>query len=407
MSRRKLPETEVPLASTTALRDLLAEVAQLGVEFRFSGASVVINGLEQLPAPLRRELERHQQSGRLWDYLGGWSADAPAIAFADQLGVHIRLVETPTDCRAAIRQLIVDVRQYVGHIAVDVETTPRAGHTQERTPIKLKLDGGVHAVQSAPVSRKDRTTLDPHRARIAMLQLYAGGDTCFLFRGEALRLVAGSRWLRRQYLVVHNAGFEASFLQQHAPAKSPVPRRSGRFECSMQAAGLVIGVDFNGSGRSLATTVEKLLGLTMPKELATSDWGAATLSPGQQAYAGTDSVCTWRLWPLLAEQLRVTGCQAAYELQRGVIPVLPQPRPDGSPHQTPICSSYLAAGHQSSAAASAQPPGMSWLRPTGVRSSCGLQRGSVRTMHLRSCIAVAKTCTNRMLRRSPALHRTQ
>jgi DNA polymerase-1 len=323
VSRRELPGVEVSLASTTALRNLLAEVTQLGVEFRISGAAVVIEGLERLPVPLRRELERHQQSGRLWDYLGGWSIDAPSVAFADQLGVLVRLVETPADGRAAIRQLIADARRHGGHTAIDIETAPRPEYVQKRTAIRLKLDGGVHAIQPAPTSRKDRTTLDPHRARIAVMQLYAGGDTCFLFRGDALRLVVRSHWLRRQHLIIHNAGFEASFLRQHTPAPVPTPRKSsGRFDCSMQAGGLLLGVDFNGSGRSLATTAEKLLGLAMPKELATSDWSAAALSPGQQAYAAMDSVVTWRLWPRLAEQLRTTGCQAAYALQRGVIPAV-------------------------------------------------------------------------------------
>jgi DNA polymerase-1 len=90
----------------------------------------------------------------------------------------------------------------------------------------------------------------------------------------------------------------------------------------MQATGLAAGVNFNGSGRSLATAAEKFLGLVMPKELATSDWAAPTLSPGQLAYAAADAIVTWRLWPRLAEQLRTSACEAAYALQRGVIPAV-------------------------------------------------------------------------------------
>jgi DNA polymerase-1 len=326
MSRRTLPEPpvaeDISLTSITALRNLVAEAAQLGAVFRISGAYVAIDGLERLPAPVRRALERHRTTGRLWDYLGGWWADEPAIAFADKLGVAVRLVEMRADARAAIRQLIIDARRH-GHIALDIETAPLPGQGAPRAAVRLKIDGGVHAVQPAPTSRKDRTALDPHRASIALLQLYAGGDTCFLFRREALGLVADSRWLRRQHLVIHNAGFEAAFLQQHAPLPASIPRKpAGRYECSLQASGLLLGVDFNGSGRSLATTAEKLLGLKMPKELATSDWAAAALSPGQIAYAAADSIVTWRLWPLLAEQLRTSGCQAAYALQRAVIPAV-------------------------------------------------------------------------------------
>src|SRR5690348_12060516 len=113
MSRRELPH-DISFASTTALRNLMAEVAQLGIEFRISGAAVVIDGMEQLPDLLRRELERHRASGRLWDYLGGWVDDAPAVAFGDTLGVAVRLVETKADARVAVRQLIADSRKFGG-----------------------------------------------------------------------------------------------------------------------------------------------------------------------------------------------------------------------------------------------------------------------------------------------------
>jgi hypothetical protein len=143
------------------LRNLVAEVARLGVAFRISGAAVRIDGLERLPAPLRRDLERHRDSGRLWGYLGGWKDDAPAIAFGNLLGVTARLAETKADARAAVRQLIADSRMFGGCIALDIETTPLAGHGDGRAAVKLKLDGGVHAIQPAPTGHKDRAASAP------------------------------------------------------------------------------------------------------------------------------------------------------------------------------------------------------------------------------------------------------
>jgi DNA polymerase I-like protein with 3'-5' exonuclease and polymerase domains len=175
----------------------------------------------------------------------------------------------------------------------------------------------VAVVQPKP---EDRATLDPHRAGIMTLQLYGGGDQCFVFRRTALQLVLHSHWLRRQRLVAHNAGFELSFIRNSTPAYRTPPARRSRFrlDCSMQATGLLLGVE-RGGGRSLATAAEAFLGLQVPKELQTSDWAAPVLSPGQIAYAAMDAVIAWRLWPGLVHRLCERGRWDAYELQRSAI----------------------------------------------------------------------------------------
>jgi DNA polymerase-1 len=89
----------------------------------------------------------------------------------------------------------------------------------------------------------------------------------------------------------------------------------------MQAAGLMLGVEFGG-GRSLANAAKQFLGLEVPKDLQTSDWAAITLSAGQIAYAATDAILAWRLWSLLTDQLCRAGRWAAYELQRSAIPAV-------------------------------------------------------------------------------------
>ena len=45
-------------------------------------------------------------------------------------------------------------------------------------------------------------------------QLYTGAERCYVFEGTAARLILRSRWLRRRYLVIHNAGFELGFPMQ-------------------------------------------------------------------------------------------------------------------------------------------------------------------------------------------------
>ncbi len=145
MSRREFPDPV--LDSLATIRRLVSEAAHLGAQFRLSGAAVAIDGYDSLPEPLQRSLARHQGSGRLWDYLGGWQDDGPAIAFASSLGVSRVLIESAQDVRSAIRALIADLRKHKGRLAVDVETAPLPGHEDQLSYVKLKADGGIHAAQ--------------------------------------------------------------------------------------------------------------------------------------------------------------------------------------------------------------------------------------------------------------------
>jgi DNA polymerase I len=303
------------------LRQFLAEAHALGAAFRLSGVDVLVDSPAPLPDPIQEALARRRPCGLLWAYLGGAAQGAPALALAKQLGITPLLIMTADQAKFAVRQLILDMREYGGHLGIDVETAPLPGFGTPRPAIRLNQDGGVSAVQSA--KDDDRTALDPHRSDIATLQLYAGGNACFVFRGAALRLVASSHWLRRQCLVAHNAAFELSFLRRHPAIPQTYAQTAGQLHCTMQAAGLLTGLSFGGGGgRSLATAAQNFLGIDVPKGLQTSDWGARALSPGQLAYAAMDAVVAWRLWPILHEQLQEKDRIAAYELQRGAIPAV-------------------------------------------------------------------------------------
>jgi DNA polymerase I len=300
------------------LRQCLAEAHALGAAFRLSGVDVLIDSPAPLPEPLQQALARRRPCGLMWAYLGGARQDAPALAALQAQAIDALLIMTPAEARYAVRQLIIDMRQHGGHLGIDIETAPLPAFSRPRPAVRLNQDGGVAAMQPKD---DDRTGLDPHRSDIAALQLYAGGNECFVFRGEAMRLVATSHWLRRQRLIAHNAGFELSFLQRYPAKPRPSVRPRGSLQCTMQATGLLVGVAYGG-GRSLAKATQAFLGLALPKGLQVSDWGARHLSPGQLAYAATDAIAAWRLWPLLHEQLQQKGRFAAYDLQRRAIPAV-------------------------------------------------------------------------------------
>lgn len=304
------------------LRDLVREANQLGATFRFRGADIAIGDFERLPAPLAERLTGYADSGWLFAYLGGDLLDRPAIELGRRLGIENVVVTTIAALRRAIRQLEADKRQYGRYIGLDIETGGKAGCGAPRPPIVITIEGAV--AERQPGS-KDRTALSPHLADIGCLQLYGGGKQCFIVRGAALAMLLRSHWLRRQHFIVHNAVFETGFIQTAANGyRLPPGRRAmGRVDCSMQGAGLLLGAERSAmGGRSLANTAEKLLGITVPKDLQTSDWSAPRLSPGQIAYAASDAILARRLWPIIERDLERKGRAEAYELQRRAIPAV-------------------------------------------------------------------------------------
>jgi DNA polymerase I len=307
------------LVSFLALKPLMREVTALGVKVRLQGAGVLFSGHETLPADLPARLEAAR--GLLWHWLGGDDLDEPALDLLDQLGVTAELVTTAAAARQAVRELERDKRGHGGVIAIDCETAPKPRLGEPLPWARINKDGGNAAVQPKVT---DRSGLSPHLASIACLQLYAGGERCFVFRDAALDLVVQSHWLRRQRLVAHNAGFELAFLRAAAADYRAAPGRRSRFrlDCTAQAAGLIYGIGFGGEARALDAVAKTVLDLNLPKQLRVSDWAAPELSAGQIAYACGDAIVAWRLHPLLQRSLRQEGRIAAYELQRAALPAV-------------------------------------------------------------------------------------
>lgn len=152
------------------LRQAVREAHALGATFAIAGADVEING-----TPLPRSLLDRLPSDLLFQYLGADRVDREAVEFAELIGITPVLVEDPAELPAILAEL--EQAEFVG---IDIETAPIGA---KPTPVRINKDGSVAARQAEP----DDAGLDPHRSEIATVQLFAGGDRVFIFRGKSLQ----------------------------------------------------------------------------------------------------------------------------------------------------------------------------------------------------------------------------
>jgi DNA polymerase-1 len=288
------------------LRRAVREAHALGAEFRIRGNAVEITGIDRLPNNLRDALDLDL----LWSYLGAEEDDDEALAFLESLNVEAVLVDSTKGAAAALTELAALGASRIG---IDIETTPKPEYPERRPAILINID---NAVSARVKSKKDKVekpaALDPHRGDVATLQLYGGGPRAFVFRGDAIAWVLATPWLKAQTLIAHNAPFELGFLRSYNLC----------IWCTLQAGGLAVGTGFAGEGRSLERVAGEVLGHSPPKALQISDWGAPHLSEGQVAYAASDAVLAFLLWPKLRAEFVSKGRGPAFLLQQKAIPAV-------------------------------------------------------------------------------------
>jgi len=247
----------------------------------------------------------------LWSYFGADEDDQEAVAFIEELQVEPVLIEDTASAESAVEALEAEKSPFIG---LDIETSPKPEYAEPRPPVQINADGSVGLTRAPKHKSHLHAGVDPHRAALATLQLFAGGMRCFVFRGEAIDRVLSSPWFSKQNFIAHSATFEAGFLHQRGVHVN--------IGCTLQAGGLCYGVGFGGERRSLANISAEVLGLTPPKALQTSDWGAARLSYGQICYGASDAVIAYRLWPRLRAEMVTHQRTGAYLLQRRAVPAV-------------------------------------------------------------------------------------
>ena len=212
-----------------------------------------------------------------------------------------------------------------GRIAIDIETAPNQTDVdrlaelmlaraetagQLKAQRKLKAPTAALATTAKHLDaelRYARTAgLDPHRARIRLLQVYAGGDRVLVIdldqtSSGVLNLLEGVS------VIAHNVAFELAFIE-------PAGVALGELQCTMQATRLKLGEH----AMSLAAAAATYLNLELDKTEQTGDWNAPHLTKQQIEYAAIDAVVAWRLAEKLLPRFDVQ--RSAYEIQMRVVP---------------------------------------------------------------------------------------
>ena len=159
---------------------------------------------------------------------------------------------------------------------------------------------------TAEIRYAKTASLDPHRARIRLLQVYAGGDRVLVIDLDqtgagVLDLLDGVN------VIAHNIAFELAFLEAAGVAL-------GELQCTMQATRLVLGEHAMG----LAAAARAYLNLDLDKTLQVSDWSAPSLTQAQIDYAAIDAVVAWRIAEKILPRFDVQ--KQAYEIQIRAVP---------------------------------------------------------------------------------------
>jgi DNA polymerase I len=275
-------------------------MCEAGLRFRWSGATLEIDGLERLSDRDAVLFWTHEDA--ILERLAEPGGDGEELL--EQLEVWAETARTYKDAARIIGEL-------PNSCGLDCETTPRPENQVERPWLAI-TQKGERAKHQPEI--KDRSGLDPHRARVRMLQVYSPEhEAVFLFDLDYLSLetLAELGLFNNRKFVAHNAAFEYMMLRAHEHGITLID--------SMQLAGLVLGCEFGS--RTLANVAGRILGVQLAKELQTSDWGARHLSHTQCNYAAADAVVCHRaaraMWRRLSRDER-----RCFEVQNAAVPAI-------------------------------------------------------------------------------------
>ena len=263
---------------------LIRSAVNDGAYFEVVDHNVVVHGASLIDEDVRQALKARRDELHL--QLQSNNANTAPAGLLRSSAVSAVFIDDDTTARRMIKGLLNDLKD--GFVAIDFET---------------------HAINTdSDTKAAKRSALNPLKANVRLIQIYGGGGSCLVMDMQHVRWSSlGALWDQR--LVFHNAQFELSFLRHRNIEPS-------YFECTMQAAGLLLGV----SRRSLSSAANAYLGWELDKTFQSVDWGQENLPQTWIDYAALDAVAAFRLWKSLEGELHSKQRWEAYAIQRDAIP---------------------------------------------------------------------------------------
>ena len=138
-------------------------------------------------------------------------------------------------------------------------------------------------IETSKACEHQQAGLNPKVSRIRLIQLF-DGKSIYLFDVFKIGSTDWTHTLQNQYLIAHNATFEAGHFHHAGVIFS-------NLDCTM-----LMGRVFLNRNLSLKDTALDAFGLEMDKHLQVSNWGRENLLPEQLQYAALDAVIAYQLY---------------------------------------------------------------------------------------------------------------
>ena len=191
----------------------------------------------------------------------------------------------------------------------------------------------------------ETTTLHAQQGgRVRLLQL-ASLDQVYVCDLDAIGHGAATPLLRQflrdrdgPRLVLQEAVFDLGWLQASGVA---LPHWSRLFDTRL-AARLTESRGGPGYKYDLRTLAKRLLDIDLPKELQTSDWSSAELSPQQLQYAANDASILLELHDKLVPELDALDAWDVFKLEHRLLPSMVWMREAGAPVDVPMLQARAA-----------------------------------------------------------------
>ena len=161
------------------LKKIFRQITSAGAQLLRDGSQILLNG--DVPTDLRELVAANNDA--ILSAVMPSTSNEQRQAIITVLQQHaVEFIDSPEHVAAAVSQLLTD-SDWSDVVAIDTETTVLPEY---RGPVPVTLTQAGTVAKRQPKDGAAGYALDPRRARVRLLQAYAGGTTIYLFDMQQL-----------------------------------------------------------------------------------------------------------------------------------------------------------------------------------------------------------------------------